>query len=112
MHLVTCDWNYGFEGRQLHPLHLFGKEASAMLGHLEVDLFMGWRKCAARKRVVQGQKKGGRGARADEKVHFSPLSFVKSGIRMQRKEKEDEDGEMKRMSWEWDRLKLGDRVRD
>ena len=81
---------------------------------------MGWRKCAARKRReggarwCKGRKRGEGGARADEKggVHFSPLSFVKSGIRMQRKEKEDEDGEMKRMSWEWDRLKLGDRVRD
>ena len=83
-------------------------------------IFMGWRKCAARKRReggarwCKGRKRGEGGARADEKggVHFSPLSFVKSGIRMQRKEKEDEDGEMKRMSWEWDRLKLGDRVRD
>ena len=69
VHLVTCDWNYGFNGRQLHPLHLFGKEASAMLGHLEVDLFMGWRKSAARKREgrgckkMQGQKKGGRGCK-------------------------------------------------
>ena len=88
-----------------------------MLGHLEVNLFMGW-KCAAMKRReggarrCKGRKGGGGGARADEKVHFSPLSFVKSGIRMRRREREDEDGEMRRMSWEWDRLKLGDRVRD
>ena len=95
VHLVTCDWNYGFHGSQLHPLHLFGKEASAMLGHLEVDLFMGWRKCAARKRgergckVVQGQKKGEGGARVDEKdgAHFNPPLLCKEWNKNAKKRK-------------------------